>query len=48
MPPNYTIIGRLVEGADVLDTLAAVPVEENLQKELFRSADRLAIRDIEI
>ena len=48
MPPNYTIIERLVEGGDVLDALAQAPVEANLQKELFRSADRLAIRDIEI
>ena len=48
MPPNYTIIERLVEGGDVLDALAQAPVEANLQKELFRSADRLAITDIEI
>ena len=48
IPPNYTIIGRLFEGDDVLDTLAAVPVENNLLGELSQPVDRLAITNIEI
>ena len=47
-PPNYTIIGRLMEGGDVLDALAQAPVEANLQEELSRPVDRLRIADIEI
>ena len=53
IPPNYTIIGRLFEGDDVLDTLAAVPMaavpmEDNLQGELSQPVGRLAITNIEI
>ena len=47
-PPNYTIIGRLVDGLDTLEALSAVEVDYDLRGERSRPLDRLSIVDVDI
>ena len=48
IPPNYTIIGQLVAGEQVLQELGQMPVDYDLRGERSRPLDRLAIVDIDI
>ena len=47
-PPNFTICGRLITGADYLKDLGEVAVDEDLRGEKSRPTTPLVIEDIEI
>ena len=46
-PPNFTIFGRLITGADHLKDLGEVAVDEDLRGEKSRPTTPLVIEDIE-
>ncbi len=48
LPPNYTIFGTLMEGEDVLDTLAGSPVTSGSGGERSRPTERLEIHTVAI
>ena len=48
LPPNYTIFGMLVEGEEVLDTLANSAVTSGSSGERSTPTERLGIQNIEI
>jgi cyclophilin family peptidyl-prolyl cis-trans isomerase len=48
LPPNYTVIGRVIGGEDVLDKIAAIPVGESASGERSRPLETLYIERITI
>ena len=48
LPPNYTVIGRLVSGDDVLDSIAAIPVAARPGGEQSLPLETLYIESIRI
>lgn len=48
LPPNYTIFGKLTEGADVLDTIAASPVAAGRGGEASTPTELLQINNVTI
>ena len=48
LPANYTVIGRLVSGDDVLDSIAAIPVTARPGGETSLPLETLYIESIEV
>jgi len=47
-PPNYTIFGQVIEGLEVVDQIAAVPVAANDQGEVSRPQTPVTIQTVTI
>lgn len=46
--PNYTIFGKVVEGMDVVEAIAAAPVESNEFGELSRPVETIRIQGVSV
>ena len=48
LPKNYTIFGEVVEGMDIVDAIAAVPVERSASGEVSSPTEPVFIESVEI
>ena len=45
---NYVIFGQIIEGFDVLDTIANTKVENNAMGEMSKPTEEIIVKSIEI